>query len=167
MLLNKEQIKDFIPHRDPFLFLDSVERVELPGKVTPPMSLEELTLKDVVGGKAFAHYYAREDLDIFEGHFPGDPMLPGVIQMEIVAQASLFIMHPLLGGLPWLGFDCVLVKVSSAKFRNPILPGSNLSIESECTQIRGMTMIYKGRIEVEGKVMSECELVAMTRTWKK
>ena len=96
MRLDQDAIKNFIPHREPFLFLDSIDSIELSNwkfgtKVNDP--------KDALGGLVTGKFYVDEKLDMFKGHFPGKPIFPGVIQVEAMAQCSSFVMSFLLTSL--------------------------------------------------------------------
>ena len=88
MLMNREQIKEVLPHREPFLLVDEVEEME-------------------VGKSIVAKKYVTEDEYYFQGHFPGRPIMPGVLIVESLAQAKA--MHDELEGLynPHVDFDRV------------------------------------------------------------
>src|SRR6056300_1235804 len=113
MIFNKEQVMAYLPHRDPFLFVDSVSHIE----VVEDKPIDIITTADLVGGKVVAHFYTREDHPIFAGHFPGNPILPGVVQIESMAQASSFIMTKIVQDPFNCNMDVALVSVSNAKFR--------------------------------------------------
>jgi 3-hydroxyacyl-[acyl-carrier-protein] dehydratase len=160
MLVNKELVMQFLPHREPFLFVDSVE------SVTAPRELEEgelLNVKELVGTKIKAHFHVREDHPIFAGHFPGNPIFPGVTQVETMAQASSFI-YVLAYDDPYnKEMDVALVSVSSAKFRRPITPGMDIVIETECTKVRGPMVESHCKITHEGNLVSECTVMASVK----
>ncbi len=156
MLLEKDQILKFIPHRDPFLFIDSVESVEYTQEITEGV----YDPKKVVGAKVVANYHVPEKLEIFKGHFPGNPILPGVIQSEMTAQASTFALLRIVPNPDDVKLNVALLNISSAKFRKPIRPGMDLTIEVECTRVRGTMMSYDGRIKVGNDVMSETSFMA-------
>lgn len=157
MLVNKEYVMKYLPHREPFLFVDSVESVEAPRELADG---ELLTVKDVVGSKVKAHFHVREDHPIFAGHFPGNPIFPGVTQVEAMAQASSFIYLNVYENPYGKNMDVALVSVSNAKFRKPITPGMDIVIETECSKSRGPMVENHCRILHEGNLISECTVMA-------
>lgn len=164
MLMNKDQVKAYIPHRDPFLFIDSVSSVIVPPEI---FELETVTSKDLVGTKVIAHFMVREDLEILKGHFPGNPILPGVVQVEMMAQAAAFSSLG-LNKLKLDGgsrVDTLLLGVESSRFRKPILPGMNLEIHSVLSKSRGQVAIYTSEIysndsEDNKEKLSEAQIIA-------
>ncbi len=115
MKLNLEQIKQIIPHRDPFLFVDEV--------------LEYVPLKTGVGLK-----HVREDEFYFKGHFPDFPVMPGVLITESLAQMGAIV---LLSDPAYAGKLVFFTGIEKAKFRRKVLPGETLRLEVEITRMRG------------------------------
>jgi len=158
MLLSKDKVLAYLPHRDPFMFLDNVHEVIVPEekrgiKLTGP--------RDLVGTKVIADFHVRPDLDVLKGHFPGNPILPGVVLIEIMAQASAFVSLPLSDfDISGLNVETLLVTVTKAKFRKPVLPGMTLEIHTEMTQCRGQVATYQSEIFVDGDKTSEAEFMA-------
>ena len=154
MSYNKEEVLDFLPHRDPFLFIDSVESVTIAEEFSH-INKEDITKKELVGSKVVANFKARADHPIFEGHFPGNPVLPGVVQIEMMAQASIFIVKLVHLASAGKGLKVALLNVTNAKFRTPILPGMELVIKTNCTRIRGNIVCNDCTIYHEGKLVAE------------
>lgn len=158
MLFDKEKVMQFLPHRDPFLFVDSVDSVTLDGWEYGGPVKEP---KDTVGAEVRASFFCREDHVIFKGHFPGKPILPGVVQVEMMAQASSFTIvtsHP----TPFdsNALDIALMSVSNAKFRKPVLPGMQLNMTATLMKYRGSMMSCDCHLFNEGTLMSECSVLA-------
>jgi 3-hydroxyacyl-[acyl-carrier-protein] dehydratase len=159
MFMNKEQVKAYIPHREPFLFIDTVSSIQLPDEV---LSLETVTSKDLVGTKVIANFEVRDDLAILQGHFPGNPILPGVIQVEMIAQAAAFSSLGLnkLKIDEGLRVDTLLLGVESSRFRKPITPGMKLEIHSVLSKCRGQVAVYTGEIYSNQEKISEAQFIA-------
>jgi 3-hydroxyacyl-[acyl-carrier-protein] dehydratase len=126
MLLTKEQIKKIIPHRDPFLLVDSVE------ELVPEKSI-------------VAHFYVDPSRDIFLGHFPDAPVLPGVYTVECMAQASdvmLCSLERYSGKIPYF------IGINNAKFMSKIAPGDTIRIQSQMMSERKEKAIAMCYVEV-------------------
>lgn len=161
MLYEKKEVLKFLPHRDPFLFVDSIVSVSN-AEMTVPRS--EASFKDLVGTDIHAKYTTREDHPIFQGHFPGHPILPGVVQVEMMAQAAGFVLHLIYDDITKLNIDVALLSVSSAKFRKPIYPGMELDIFTHCTRIRGSMISTQCSIKNNGEIMSQAEVMASVKS---
>lgn len=158
MLMTKEQVLNFLPHRPPFLFIDTVSELYLPPGVE---KLEEVGSKDLIGAKVTAHFEIKDDLEILRGHFPGNPILPGVVQVEMMAQSSAFVSMGLKGfEKNKTEVETLLLGVESSKFRKPIKPGMNLDIYATMTQSRGLMAYYDCEVFSDGQKMSEARLLA-------
>lgn len=157
MNLSSEDVKKFLPHRDPFLFVDSVS------EVTVTEEKESYTTKDLIGACSVAHFHAREDHPIFTGHFPGNPILPGVVQVEMVAQVTSFILLKAYPNAFEQKIDMALLSVNAAKFRKPILPGMDLTIKTKCEKIRGIFMTSVGEIYCNDELISEATIMASVK----
>lgn len=124
-----EDILKAIPHRPPFLFVDSI--VEL-------TSAKIRTTRKV-----------REDEDFFKGHYPGNPIMPGVLICESIFQSGAILLSRTAAdigeGVP------VLARISNAKFRNMVKPGDTLEIEAEITEKMSNVYFLKGKASVDGK----------------
>ncbi|MBF0297763.1 MAG: beta-hydroxyacyl-ACP dehydratase [Oligoflexia bacterium] len=161
MELTKEQVLKFLPHRDPFLFIDSVESIV--NAANERISDKGLAdIKEMVGIVVTSNYFVRDNLEIFKGHFPGNPILPGVVQIEMMAQCSCFGLIHLFKSkdLDNIKLEVALLKVDNAKFRKPIRPNMQLKIVSKCVKVRGNTVRYHGQIFCSDEMMSEVEILA-------
>ena len=125
--MDKEAIKNILPHRDHMLLLDDVTEED---------------------GTAVGHYHVRGDEFFLKGHFPGDPIVPGVILCEILAQSACVLLRDQMsqGKLPvYTGLDRV-------KFRSPVRPGD--TVEARCQIKRAKHPFYfaEGTVTVDGRL---------------
>lgn len=159
MLMDKKQVMDFLPHRDPFLFIDSVKEVILPeslkGKTGP------FKPQDIIGGKSICNFKVDNSVKVLEGHFPGFPILPGVVQVEMMAQAASFlVVHCLEKPISEAKLDVQLLGVENAKFRKPITPVMDLEIHATLNKVRGPIQMYECELYNNGELMSQCSVMA-------
>lgn len=138
-LLNLEQIKEIIPHRDPFLLIDEIEEME-PGV-------------KVVGKK-----YLKPDESWFQGHFPGAPVQPGVLTIEMLAQTGAVCILSLPENK---GKTAFFGKIDKAKFRRMVLPGETLTLNVEFIKTRGNISVGKGVAMVGEEKAVECEFTCV------
>ncbi len=158
MLFNEQEVLDFLPHRKPFLFVDTVEKVIVDPKV---LEQDVIVSKDLVGSKVITHFEVKEDLEILKGHFPGNPILPGVIQIEMMAQSSAFVSIAFNKmSKENLRVETLLLGVESTRFRKRILPGMKLEIHAEMEKCRGPIAYYKCYIMCAGEKISEGQFLA-------
>lgn len=158
MLMNKEEVFNFMPHKPPFLFIDTVKDLILPDALEQKENVET---KDLVGTTAVASFYVTDDMEILKGHFPGNPIVPGVIQIEMMAQASAFVTLGLKGiDKTKAKVETLLLGVESSKFRKPVVPGMEIEIRATMTKSRGPMAYYNCEILFEGKRISEASLLA-------
>jgi 3-hydroxyacyl-[acyl-carrier-protein] dehydratase len=134
------EIQKLLPHRYPFLLVDRV--VELvPG--------QKLTaLKNVTANEPF-----------FTGHFPGHPVMPGVLILEALAQASAILAYRSAGMDPTQKVT-YLMAIDNAKFRRPVVPGDRLDLAVEVVKHKGAVFKTKGAASVEGVKVAEAEFLA-------
>jgi 3-hydroxyacyl-[acyl-carrier-protein] dehydratase len=137
MGLNQEEIKKIIPHRDPFLFLDEVLECE-------------------VSKRTKALWRIREDLFCFRGHFPGNPILPGVLITEALAQAGAVAI---LQDERFRGRLAVFGGIDGVRFRGMVKPGDDLILETEILKLSSMGGKGKVKATVDGKVVCEGEIL--------
>lgn len=159
MLLDKAQVMKFLPHRDPFLFIDAVKEVVLPPELKGQKG--PFTTAQMVGGKSICTFKVDNSVKVLEGHFPGNPILPGVVQVEMMAQAASFLcIHTLTKPIEETKLNVALISVESAKFRKPIIPPMDLEIHSTLTKSRGPFQTYDCEIYSGGELISQCSVMA-------
>lgn len=138
-MMNIQEIMDTIPHRYPFLLLDTVEELEVGQRV--------LAKKNVTMNEPF-----------FQGHFPAEPVMPGVLIIEALAQAgavALLSMPAFKGKTAYFG------GINQAKFRQKVVPGDTLMLEVQLLKVKSVAGMGKGIATVNGKKVAEAELTFM------
>jgi len=136
------EIRRILPHRYPFLLIDRV----LSYTLEPEKTLT--AIKNVTVNEPF-----------FEGHFPGEPVMPGVLILESMAQACGVLAHVALASSQEIGSVYYLVKIDNAKFNRKVVPGDQLLLEVKQTRImRGLGM-YEARVTVNGERTASCEIL--------
>ena len=125
--MDREEIKKILPHRDHMLLLDEVTKEE---------------------GVAIGQYTVRGDEFFLKGHFPGNPIVPGVILCEILAQPACVLMGDAMseGKLP------VYTGLNNVKFRSPVKPGDTIETECRIKRAKHPFFFAEGIVRVEGKV---------------
>lgn len=136
-LLNAAQIMEIIPHRHPFLLLDTIEELE-PGR------------------RALARKCVSYNEPFFAGHFPAEPVMPGVLIVEAMAQAGAAAM---LSQPEMKGKTAYFAGIQSAKFKRKVLPGDVLELNVEIVKVKGPVGIGKGTAEVDGKLAASAEIM--------
>jgi UDP-3-O-[3-hydroxymyristoyl] N-acetylglucosamine deacetylase/3-hydroxyacyl-[acyl-carrier-protein] dehydratase len=132
------RIMEILPHRPPFLMVDRVTHVE---------DNHIVAVKNVTINESF-----------FQGHFPGHPIMPGVLQLEAMAQVSGILM---LKRVENAGQIAYFMSAENVKWRRPVHPGDTLIIEVQMTKLRGKIGKAKGVCKVRGEVVSEAEVTFM------
>jgi len=136
--LDVMQVMKILPHRPPFLMVDRVTRIE-GNKIT--------AIKQVTIGEPY-----------FQGHFPGHPIMPGVLQLEAIAQVAGILMMRQAENAGKLAY---FMSAESVKWRKPVRPGDTLVLEVEMTKSRGKIGKAKGVCSVDGEPVSEAEVTFM------
>ena len=141
-VLGIEDIMKVLPHRYPFLLVDRILELEPPKRV--------VGIKNVTINEPF-----------FQGHFPGHPIMPGVLIIEAMAQVGGVL---LMGSVPDPSEKVVyFMSLDNVKFRRPVKPGDQLRFELDMQQIRGTVCKMRGVAKVDGEVVAEADMAAMVR----
>lgn len=133
-ILDAEEIRRRIPHRPPFLFVDSVELVE-----------EE---RKAVGTKRLS-----PSEDFFRGHFPGHPVMPGVLILEALAQTAGVLLSSRIGER--LAY---FIGIEDAKFRAPVPPGAELKLHATLVRFGGRIGRFRGEAFLDGRLAAEASM---------
>ena len=138
------EIMDFLPHRYPFLLVDRV--VEMNGEQSG------VGIKNVTASEPW-----------FTGHFPENPVFPGVLIIEAIAQVSaiLVLQHAKDSGNPIETKLIYFMTVDKVRFRHPVKPGDQMRIQVTQIRRRGMAYKFKGEVYVDGQLMAEGEIMAV------
>ena len=136
VLMNKEQIMEIIPHRDPFLLIDEINEME-------------------IGKRVVATKYIKEEDFWFKGHFPGFPVTPGVLMIEMLAQAGAVAMLSIPENKGKIG---LFAGIDGAKFKRQVVPGDTLILEVEIIKVRGPIGIGKAVATVDGQKAVSAEI---------
>jgi 3-hydroxyacyl-[acyl-carrier-protein] dehydratase len=159
MLLDKKQVMDFLPHRDPFLFIDSVKEVILPESLRGQKG--PFTPQQIIGGKSICNFKVDNTVKVLEGHFPDYPILPGVVQIEMMAQAASFlVIHCLEKPIEQAKLDVQLLGVDSARFRKPVIPPMDLEIHATLNKVRGPIQMYECELYSNGELIAQTNVMA-------
>ncbi len=139
-MLGIGEVMKYLPHRYPFLLVDKIVEFEENKRITG--------IKNVTINEPF-----------FQGHFPGHPIMPGVLLLEAMAQTGGVLAlksapEPDKKVLYFMGID-------NAKFRKPVLPGDQVRFELELTKARSNIRAFKAVAKVDGAVVAEADMMAM------
>jgi len=125
-----EDVLNAIPHRPPFLFVDKIV---------------ELTENKIKTTKEI-----RADEAYFQGHYPGNPIMPGVLVCECIFQTGAVLLSSIIGGAGLEGTP-VLTRITNAKFKNIVRPGDVLELQAELVETVSNAFFLKGSASVSGK----------------
>jgi 3-hydroxyacyl-[acyl-carrier-protein] dehydratase len=143
-MMNIHAILKQLPHRYPFLLVDKVVELERNARI--------LAVKNVTFNEPF-----------FMGHFPGRPVMPGVLMLEALAQAAGLLAFDAMGQVPDENNIYYFVGIDSARFKRPVEPGDQLLLEASIDRIRGGIWKFKGIARVGDEIACEAELMCTMR----
>ena len=134
--LNKDQIRDLLPHREPMLLIDELTNI-----------------KKLFSATAIVN--VKKDSFFVQGHFPGNPVMPGVLIVEAFGQAAAALTASGIDQKEYENKLVFLMGIDKARFRNPVIPDCRLELNIEATRSHGRVWKYKGEAFVEGKKMAD------------
>ncbi len=140
-MIGIKEIMDILPHRYPFLLVDRIVEFE--------SSVRAVGLKNVTINEPF-----------FQGHFPGHPIMPGVLLVEAMAQVGGVLAIKSAGVNDKVVY---FMGIDRARFRRPVVPGDTITIDVTVKKIRGPILSCKGEVLVEGDLAAEASLMATVR----
>ena len=143
-VLDIRAILDHLPHRYPFLLVDRVLELEKGKRI--------VAIKNVTINEPF-----------FIGHFPHLPVMPGVLQIEALAQAAGILSFQTMGRVSDDRSVYYFVGIDSARFKRPVVPGDQLRLEVEIARVARSIWKYSGRATVDGQTAAEAELMCTLR----
>ena len=136
--LNKKEIENLLPHREPMLLID-----------------ELLKIKNLFSATAIAN--VKKDSFFVQGHFPGEPVMPGVLIVEAFGQAAAALTAHGLDKSIYENKLVFLMSVEKARFRNPVIPNCRLELNIEAIRSHGKVWKYKGEAFVDQKKMADAQ----------
>ena len=139
--INKKEIESLIPHREPFLLIDKLINIEPMVSATGIMNI-------------------TKDKFFFNGHFPEQPVMPGVLVVEAFGQSAAALTAFSLDPSIVKNKLVYLMTIQNARFRNPIFPGCELKLNITALKSKGRIWKYKGVAMVENKIMADSEWMA-------
>ena len=136
--INKKQIENLLPHREPMLLVDKLINI--------------VPLKS-----ATAIVYVKKTSFFVQGHFPGQPVMPGVLIVEAFGQAAAALTAHGIDPKEYENKLVYLMNIEKARFRNPVLPDCELHLHIEAIRSHGRVWKYKGIAKVNGKEMADAQ----------
>jgi len=145
MKMNINEVKNFLPHRYPFLLIDRVINLEVGKNLT---AIKNVTFNE-------PH---------FAGHFPDQPIMPGVLIIEALAQATGILAFKSEVGKPQTGQIYMLVGVDKVRFKRMVEPGDQLEIYAEIITVKRGIWKFNCRASVEGKLVTSAEILCTQKS---
>jgi len=145
MLLDIKEIREYLPHRYPFLLVDRVLELELNTRIK--------CIKNVTGNE-----------DVFNGHFPDHPVFPGVMIIEALAQAAGVLGFKTMDKKPAEGSIYLFVGADDVRFKRQVIPGDQLMLEAEVLRVRAGVWKFGCRASVEGDTVCTATIMCADRS---
>ena len=137
-ILNKKNITDLLPHREPMLLIDELHEI-------------------IKLSSATAIVYVKKDSFFVQGHFPNNPVMPGVLIVEAFGQAAAALMAHGLDKETYDNKLVFLMAIEKARFRSPVIPDCKLELKIQAIRTHGRVWKYKGDAFVDGKKMADAQ----------
>jgi len=137
------EVRKFLTHRYPFLLVDRVTQFEKGQSLT--------ALKNVTVNEPF-----------FNGHFPNQPIMPGVLIIEAMAQATGLLGYKTMSELPQTDLFLLLVAVDKVKFKQQVVPGDQLELYAEIVRQKGTLWVFKTEARVDGNIVASADIKCAT-----
>jgi len=135
--LNSQEILEILPHRYPFMLVDRILECDDEKRI---VGIKNLTFNEL----------------FFQGHFPGQPVMPGVLQMEAMAQVAGILLNRMFGGEGKISY---FAAIDNARFRRPVVPGDQLRMEIEIIKAKPRLSKVHAKAFVDDKLVSEADLM--------
>ena len=139
-MMDVKEIQSLLAHRYPFLLVDRVTEIEVGKRL---VGFKNVTINE----------------DFFNGHFPGHPVMPGVLILEALAQACALLAYK-SSDLDPKHLVIYLMAIDNAKFRKPVVPGDRLTLTAEVVRVKGVIWKQRGVATVDGAVVAEADFLA-------
>jgi len=136
-VIEASEILNILPHRYPFMLVDRIIEIEEGKRI---VGIKNLTFNE----------------QFFQGHFPGKPVMPGVLQMEAMAQVAGILLNKMFGGEGKISF---FAAIDNARFRRPVVPGDQLRMEIDIVNAKPRLSKVHAKAFVDGKLVSEADLM--------
>lgn len=135
--LNSQEILQILPHRYPFMLVDRILECDDEKRI---VGIKNLTFNEI----------------FFQGHFPGQPVMPGVLQMEAMAQVAGILLNRMFGGEGKIAY---FAAIDNARFRRPVVPGDQLRMEIEIIKAKPRLSKVHAKAFVDEQLVSEADLM--------
>lgn len=135
--LNTQEIMEILPHRYPFMLVDRILECDDEKRI---VGIKNLTFNEL----------------FFQGHFPGQPVMPGVLQMEAMAQVAGILLNRMFGGEGKISY---FAAIDNARFRRPVVPGDQLRMEIDIIKAKPRLSKVHAKAFVDDQLVSEADLM--------